>query len=79
MTKNKKTKIEQIVIDKIKEIRLSKGFSQDDISVFLNTSRGFIGQIESPKYPSKYNLNHLNTLAKEFDCSIKDFFPDKPI
>lgn len=79
MTKNKKTKIEQAVIDKVKEIRLTKGFSQDDISVFLNTSRGFIGQVESPKYPTKYNLNHLNILAKELKCSIKDFFPEESI
>ena len=78
MTKNKKTKIEQFVIDKIKEIRTKKGYSQDDIAMFLDTSRGFIGQIESPNNNSKYNLNHINKLAVELNCSPKDFFPENP-
>ena len=78
MAKGKKSKIEQFVIEKVREIRHQKGLSQDDLSVFLNKSRGFIGQIESPKFPTKYNLNHLNILAMEFNCSIKDFFPEKP-
>ncbi|MEI7510014.1 MAG: helix-turn-helix transcriptional regulator [Flavobacterium sp.] len=66
------------MIDRIKEIRTNKGYSQDDIASFLQTTRGFIGQIESPNNSSKYNLNHLNLLAVEFNCSIKDFFPDLP-
>lgn len=79
MAKNKKTHIEQFVINKIKEIRIVKGFSQEDIASILDTSRGFIGQIESQNYSSKYNINHLNTLAIELGVSIKDFFPEKPI
>ena len=78
MTKNKKTKIEQFVIDKIKEIRNQKGYSQDDIALFLDTSRGFIGQVESPNHSSKYNLNHINKLAIELNCSPKDFLPENP-
>ena len=78
MTKNNKTEIEQYVIDKIKEVRIQKGFSQDDLAVFLDTSRGFIGQVESPNHTSKYNLNHINRLAIELKCSPKDFLPQKP-
>jgi transcriptional regulator with XRE-family HTH domain len=78
MIKKKKTKIEQYVIDKIKEIRIKKGYSQDDVASFLETTRGFIGQVESPNHSSKYNLNHLNLLAVEFNCSLKDFFPENP-
>ncbi len=78
MAKNQKSKIEQYVIEKVKEIRFQKGYSQDDLALFLDTTRGFIGQVESPNFPTKYNLNHLNTLAKEFKCSMKEFFPDKP-
>lgn len=77
MTENK-TKIEQYVIDRIKEIRTQKGFSQDDIAAFLDTTRGFIGQVESPNHPSKYNLNHINRLAIELKCSPKDFLPSIP-
>lgn len=78
MTKNNKTEIEQFVIEKVKEIRIQKGFSQDDIALFLDTSRGFIGQIESPNHSSKYNLNHINKLAIELKCSPKDFLPENP-
>ena len=78
MTKNNKTEIEQFVIDKIKEVRIQKGYSQDDIAIFLDTTRGFIGQVESPNHTSKYNLNHINKLAIELNCSPKDFLPENP-
>jgi transcriptional regulator with XRE-family HTH domain len=79
MTKNKKTNIEQYVIDKVKEIRIKKEFSQEDIASILDTSRGFIGQVESHNYSAKYNLNHLNILAIELGVSPKEFFPEKGI
>ena len=77
MSKNRKTKFELYVIDKVREKRQILGLSQDDIALVLNVTRGFIGQIESPSSPEKYNLNHLNDLALEFNCSPKDFMPDK--
>lgn len=67
------------VISKVREIRIKKGISQDHIAGFLDLSRGYIGQVESPKFDSKYNLNHLNRLAIEMDCSPKDFIPEQPI
>jgi transcriptional regulator with XRE-family HTH domain len=75
----KKSKFEIEVIDKVKELRLKKNLTQDDIATFLNASRGFIGQIESPDSASKYNLNHLNKLAQEMGCSPKDFLPGRPV
>ena len=78
MTKNNKTEIEQFVIDKIKEVRIQNGYSQDDVAEFLDTSRGFIGQVESPNHSSKYNLNHINKLAIALKCSPKDFLPENP-
>lgn len=75
----KKSRFEIEVIDKVKELRLKKNLTQDDIAMFLNASRGFIGQIESPDSASKYNLNHLNKLAQEMGCSPKDFIPEKPV
>ena len=74
-----KTKFEIAVIDLVKEMRIKKKYTQDDIALFLNSTRGFIGQIESPNSSSKYNLDHLNKLAIEMGCSPKDFIPDKPI
>lgn len=79
MPRNKKTDIEQFVSDRVKEIRIAKGISQEDIASILDTSRGFVGQLESRNYVTKYNLNHLNLLANELGVSMKDFFPDKSL
>jgi len=60
-------------------MRLKNKLSQADIAVHLDLSVGFVGHIESPKFRAKYNTIHLNELAKLFECSPKDFFPDKPL
>jgi transcriptional regulator with XRE-family HTH domain len=52
--------------------------SQSDLAFKLNVSYGFIGQVESPNFPAKYNINHLDKLAFIFGCSPKDFLPNKP-
>lgn len=79
MPKNQLTHIEQFVIDKVKEIRISRKISQEGIASILDMTKGFIGQIESHKQPAKYNLNHINLLAAELELSPKDFLPDKPL
>jgi transcriptional regulator with XRE-family HTH domain len=79
MPKNKHTKIEQYIINAVKERRLAKNISQKEIAYFLDVSLGFIGNVENPKYRAKYNLNHLNELAKILECSPKDFLPEKPV
>jgi transcriptional regulator with XRE-family HTH domain len=79
MSKPKKTKFEIAVVNKVREMRFQKGFSQEYIAGLLGLTTSFIGQIESPNIPSKYNLNHLNKLAFEFGCSPKDFMPDDSI
>jgi len=73
-----KTDIEAYVIDKVKEKRVEHNLTQSELAVRLNVSNGFIGQAESSNSPTKYNLNHLNQLAIIFNCSVKDFIPDKP-
>lgn len=74
-----KSEIELFVIHKVKELRETKGISQAQLAHLLDFSIGFIGQIESPKYPAKYNLNHINKLAEIFGCSPKDFLPDSSL
>jgi transcriptional regulator with XRE-family HTH domain len=74
-----KSKIDWYIINKVREMRIEKGITQDDIAVQLDLSVGFIGHIESPKFSAKYNLIHLNELAKLFGCSPKDFLPEKPL
>jgi len=75
----KKSKFDIAVIDLVKRIREQNGYTQDDLAMFLNVSRGFIGQIESPNSRSKYKLEHLNKLALEMKCSPKDFMPEKSL
>lgn len=60
-------------------MREEKGFSQADLSYELGVSVGFIGQVESPRYATHYNLKHLNELARILQCSPKDFMPKKVV
>lgn len=76
---SKKTKFEMAVISRIAELRREKGLSQEDIAMFLDVSRGFIGQIESMNSPSTYSLNQINRLAFMLECSVHDIIPHTPI
>lgn len=73
-----KTKIEQFVIDKVKELRSKENMSQAKLADLLEVSKGFIGNVENSKKIEKYNLNHINELAIIFNCSVTDFFPNDP-
>ena len=73
------TEIEQFVIDKVKQMRIQAGWSQADLAMHLDVTNGFIGKVESPKYDTKYNLNHINMLAKIFNCSPSVFLPNKSL
>jgi transcriptional regulator with XRE-family HTH domain len=72
------TQIENFVIDRSKEKRQLAGYSQAELAALLEVSPGFIGKVESRKYSTKYNLNHINRLALIFKCSPKDFLPNQP-
>lgn len=71
--------VDQYVIDKVKEKRIEKGFSQAKLAFELNQETGFIGKIESGKYGKKYNVHHLNEIALVLGCSPRDFLPKQPI
>lgn len=72
-----KAPIELFVIKQVRKKRKAFKYTQAELSDRLGASNGFVGQVESKKCPQKYNLLHLNALAKIFDCSIRDFFPEK--
>lgn len=74
-----KTKIDLYVIEQVKKKREEKNLTQADLAFELGVSIGFIGQVESPKYPAHYNLKHLNLLAKILKCSPQDFLPKKAL
>lgn len=79
MSTKQVTQIEQFIIDKIREIRFKKGFSQADIENEAGFANGFIGKVESRNQRAKYNFNHINKIAKVLKCSPRDFLPEKPL
>jgi transcriptional regulator with XRE-family HTH domain len=74
-----KSRIDTFVIDRVKEKRLEKNLSQADLAYELGMSVGFIGKVESSRYPTHYNIKHLNSLARILKCSPQDFLPKKPL
>jgi len=76
---DKFTPLDLYVITKVREMREVRGVSQLTLSQGAGFNDAFIGLVERPVRREKYNLNHLNAIAKYFKCSIKDFLPDEPI
>ncbi|WP_035677718.1 helix-turn-helix domain-containing protein [Flavobacterium limnosediminis] len=72
-------KIERYIISKVREIRETKGVTQEQLSLSIGKNITFISQIEAPSKKAKYNISHLNEIAKALDCSPKDFWPEKPL
>jgi len=71
--------IERYIISKVKKIREEKNITQEQLSLSINKNITFISQIEAPSKKAKYNIIHLNLIAKVLNCSPKDFWPDKPL
>ncbi len=74
-----KSAFELAVVENVKKKRKELNRPQSYIAMILDVSDGYIGQIESPRYPSMYSLNQLNIIAKDFECSPKDFMPERGI
>lgn len=79
MKKPETTPVEQFAIDTVRTMRKAKGISQRELSALTELSIAFIANVESPKWRAKYNLNHLNEIAKALECSPKDFLPEEPL
>ena len=73
------TPIEQFVIEKVRQIRNQKNISQAELAFAIGVSIGFIGKVESLKYNTKYNLNHLNSIAKALQISPQELLPIESI
>lgn len=71
--------IERYVISKVREIRETKSVTQEELSLSIGKNITFISQVEAPSKKAKYNVVHLNLIAKALDCSPKDFWPEKPL
>ena len=73
------SEIDLYIINKVKELRDNKQISQLELSIMMELAEGTIGKIENPKQRAKYNIRHLNLLAKALKCSPKDLMPEKPL
>lgn len=73
------SEIDLYVINKVRELRVPKGLSQVKLSILMGLTEGAIGKIENPKERAKYNIRHLNLLAKALQCSPRDLLPEKPL
>ncbi|RQP13386.1 MAG: XRE family transcriptional regulator [Parapedobacter sp.] len=72
-------KIEQYVIDFVRNLRNQHDLRQEDIANILDVKPSFIGNVESASHPAKYNLKHINKLADHFGLSPQDFLPKRPL
>ena len=73
------TAIERYIIDAVKRKRIEAGITQAALADILGVSPGFIGKVESARYSSKYNFNHINILSKYFRCSPQSFLPSEAL
>jgi transcriptional regulator with XRE-family HTH domain len=73
------TKLDIYIINKVKFMREKQGMSQIALSQALGMADSFVSNVESAKRRDKYNVNHLNLLAKVFECAPKEFLPEKSI
>lgn len=75
----KKSSVDWYIVNKVRDLRIKRGMSQEELAIHLGISRGFVGHIESPEFVSKYSMVQLNDIAKIFKCSSRDFLPEKPL
>lgn len=74
-----KSNIEEVIVQNTVALRKKRKKTQRDIANVLNVTAGYIGQVESLKSPSMYSYDQLNELAKFFECSPKDFMPERAV
>ncbi len=73
------SKVDKYVIEKVREKRLEKGISQSVLAFEMEVSTSFIKLVESGKYGKKYNVHHINEIARVLECSLYDLLPENPI
>lgn len=78
-TKPHASDIDMYVIQSVKKRREDAQLKQIDLSQHLGMADSFVSNVESSKRRDKYNIRHLNELAKIFNCSPQDFLPKNPL
>ncbi len=57
---------------RLKELRIKKGISQEELSFRADLHRTYIASIEAGK--RNVSLNSIEKLANALECNISDFF-----
>ena len=68
-------KITQKFGHRVKQIRQSKGITQEELSIKAQLHRTYISSIELGK--RNISLLNIEKLAEALGCSINDFFDEK--
>ncbi|MBL0741075.1 helix-turn-helix transcriptional regulator [Chryseolinea lacunae] len=71
------SQLDWYLINQVKKLRKQKGISQADLSVKMGFSEKLVGSIENPTLSARYNVSHINLLAKALNCNIHDLLPVK--
>jgi transcriptional regulator with XRE-family HTH domain len=77
-----RSEIDQYIIDRVRDHRKKLNISQEALAYELGfESKSYIGAIESmnPERNECYNCWHLNHIARYFQCSPKDFWPEQAL
>ena len=74
-----KSAIELMIVRKVKELRLQSGTSMAALADPLDVNYQFISQIEDETSSKAYNIDHVNSIAKFFKCTLWELIPQKPI
>ncbi|UBM60798.1 helix-turn-helix domain-containing protein [Marinilongibacter aquaticus] len=71
-----KSTFELAIVENVKRKRKELNKPQTYIAMLLDVSDGYIGQIESNKSRSMYSFDQLNVIARDFECSPREFIPE---
>jgi transcriptional regulator with XRE-family HTH domain len=74
-----KAPIDLYVINKVLVLRKQQKLSQAGLAYCIGVSKSFIANVENPKTRAKYNVTHLNEIAKALNCPVGIFFPEQPL
>lgn len=71
--------IDLYLIDRVRDLRTKRKVSQVKLSIALGLAEGAVSKIENPKQRAKYNIRHINLLARALSCTPADLLPNKPL
>ncbi len=69
-----KTEYQNHIINRIRQLREERGYTQENVASIIGISNGQMGNIESPKTSHKYTLAHIYIICKEFHYPIDQLF-----